>query len=164
MSTRAVPSKKHQSLGIRIAMRINRIPEPLKYTLIAFFSFAIGVANWSKDFSIRRVVILPFLYSNFYTLGIIWYTLAFILELFSVVCIIILGRNKYRTLPLGIAYEAASAANFWMFFGAFNSFFSKFRYELAWNTIFFLFQVPLLIVILLYAFGAIGKNRLNRNI
>ncbi|MGC8516350.1 MAG: hypothetical protein ACP5MT_00425 [Candidatus Acidifodinimicrobium sp.] len=159
VGSRAGSSKSYRKLRDKIGQYINKVPDPLKYMLIAFFSFAIGVANWNKDFAIRRVVILPLLYSNFYTLGTIWYTLGFLLELFSIVCIIILGKNKYKTIPLGIVYEAASSANFWMFFGAFNNYLSKFRYEIAWNTIFFFFQVPLLVVILLYAFGAIGKER-----
>ena len=159
VGSRTKSLRRHIKLQDKVDRYISKIPDPLKYVLIAFFSFAIGVANWNKDFAIRRVVILPLLYSNFYTLGIIWYTLGFLLELFSIVCIILLGKNKYKTISLGIVYEAASSANFWMFFGAFNNYLSKFRYEITWNTLFFFFQVPLLIVILLYAFGAIGKER-----
>ncbi|MCW1293939.1 MAG: hypothetical protein OH316_01280 [Candidatus Parvarchaeota archaeon] len=143
---------------------IDSIPREIRYTLIAFFSLAIGIANWNKDFAIRRVVILPFLYKNFYTLGIIWYVLAFALELFSIVSIISLGKNREKTIPLGFVYELASSVNFWMFLGVFNGIFSKFRYEIVWNGLFFLFQLPVFIVILLYSFGAIGRKSKNRNI
>lgn len=74
----------HRRVGLRRKFNgfIYGMPDGVRYTLIAFFSFAIGVANWSKDFAIRRVVILPLLYTDFYTLGIIWYVFAFALELF----------------------------------------------------------------------------------
>ncbi len=131
------------------------IPDKIKYVLIAFFSFAIGVANWDKDFAIHRIVILPFIYTDFYIFGALWYTLGFLLELFSIVAIILLGKNKFKTAILGLLYESGSVINFYLFLGAFSSFLSKFIYEITWNTIFFFFQVPIFVIMLLLAFGAI---------
>lgn len=155
--------KESKSLN-KIERIVGSIPPEIRYALIAFLSFAIGVANWNKDFAIHRIVILPLIYRNFYILGLIWYILGFLLELFSMICIIILGNNRKFTVQFGIVYEFASSVNFLMFLAVLRGTMLQFSYELAWNTIFFFIQVPLLLVILLYAFNVFGAKFGNRNI
>lgn len=119
-------------------------------------ALSIGVANWSKDFAYSARVNIPFVYTNFFISGKMWYNLALLQEGATISALAATAKEKIKAAVYAVAYEAGSAINAYMYYIDSSNKFIAGNYGTLWNDVFFFYQVPILFLMLRKYFG---KNK-----
>lgn len=116
--------------------------------------------GWVKDFAYNKSVTLPFLFSNYYTTGFMWYLAGMFDDLLGLASNLVgiygfkklvsppeinIYRRKYFIIPL-IVYFAGDIAAFLNYNSYYNGFTSVSLYGELWNIYQYFVLIPALIL------------------
>jgi len=106
---------------------------------------AISVSLWNIDFSIDKLVSIPFIFHTIKISGVQLYMLSFFL--IYLVSILFMLTNKYYH-SLIVLFDFITAINFMLFISYQFDYISLATYGIYWNDAIFFFGYPIIIVFL----------------
>jgi len=106
---------------------------------------AISVSLWNIDFSIDKIVSIPFIFHTIKISGVQLYMLSFFL--IYLVSILFMLTNKYYH-SLIVLFDFITAINFMLFISYQFNYISLATYGIYWNDAIFFFGYPIIIIFL----------------